>query len=58
MFEDWKDIFKKGWKSGRRCSRWAGGVEGGVQEALQKLKVFKKCRRGGSICFISARGAK
>ena len=39
-------MFKKRWRSGRKRSRSVGGVEGGVQEALEEWKeVFKK--RGG-----------
>ena len=52
-------MFKKRWMSGRRCSRNAGGVEGGVQEALEEWKeVFKKRWRSGRRCSISAGGVE
>ena len=50
-------MFKKRWRSVRRCSRSAGGVEGGVQEALEVWKeVFNKRWRSGRRCSISAGG--
>ena len=61
MLDEWKEVFMKGWMSGwwcsrrwvsgKRCSRSAGGVEGGVQEVLEEWKeVFKKCWRSGRRC--------
>ena len=39
---EWNEVFKKCWRSGRRCPRSTEGVEGCVQEALKEWEeVFK-----------------
>ena len=52
-------MFKKCWRSGRRCSRSIGGVKGGVQEVLEEWKeVFKKHRRSRMRCSRTAGGVE
>ena len=44
VLEEWKEVFKKCWRSGSMYSRNAGGVEICVQEMLEvKKEVLKKC---------------
>ncbi|KAI0229057.1 hypothetical protein LSAT2_020513 [Lamellibrachia satsuma] len=59
VLEEWKEVFKKCWRSGRRCSRSVEGMEGGVPEVLEEWKeVFKKCWRNGRRCSRSAGGVE
>ena len=59
MLEEWKEVFKKHSRNGKRCSRSAGGVEGGVQEMLEEWKeVLKNLLRSGRRCSKSAGGVE
>ena len=52
--KEWTEMFKKRWRSGRKCSISVVGVEGCVQEALGEWKdVFKKRWRSGRMCSRS-----
>ena len=49
MLEEWKEMFSKCGRFGRRCSRSSGGMKGGVQEAVSNLNKVFKCAGGVEV---------